>query len=68
MMRVQTPRGRSWPIPSISISRAPGIAFAVALPPDGLTILSTVPWMTSVGALIRRSASVRSPEAMIAPS
>ena len=32
------------------ISRAPGIAFAVARPPDGLIILSTVPWMTSVGA------------------
>ena len=40
-------------MPSIIISRAPGIALAVARPPDGRIILSTVPWMTSVGALIR---------------
>ena len=55
-------------MPSIIISLAPGIAFAVALPPEGLIILSTVPWMTSVGALILPSFLVRSPEATIAPS
>ena len=42
-------------MPSIIISLAPGIALAVALPPEGLIILSTVPWMTSVGALISAS-------------
>ena len=55
-------------MPSIIISRAPGIAFAVALPPEGRTILSTVPWMTNVGAMIFLSVLVRSPEATIAPS
>ena len=42
-------------MPSIIISRAPGIALAVALPPEGRIILSTVPWMTRVGALIAAS-------------
>ena len=55
-------------MPSIFISFAPGIALAVALPPDGLTSLSRVPWMTRVGTLIWRSFGVRSPVAMIAPS
>ena len=55
-------------MPSISSSRAPGIAFAVARPPEGLIILSTVPWMTRVGTRIVRSCSVRSAEATIAPS
>src|SRR5262249_10505590 len=35
--------GRSWPIPSTIISRAPGIARAVALAPDGATIGSFEP-------------------------
>jgi hypothetical protein len=61
-------RGRSWPRPSISTSRAPGIAFAVALPPETGTSLSAVPWMTTVGAVIVRSSGVRSPDAMIAAS
>jgi hypothetical protein len=55
-------------MPSIIISLAPGIALAVARPPEGRIILSTVPWMTRVGALICRSMLVRSPDAMIAPS
>ena len=55
-------------MPSIIISRAPGIALAVALPPEGRIILSTVPWMTRVGAVILLSVLVRSPEATIAPS
>ncbi len=41
-------------MPSTTINRAPGIAFAVARPPDGRTRRSSVPWMTSVGALIVR--------------
>ena len=36
-------------MPSIIIRRAPGIAFAVARPPEGLTRGSRVPWMTAVG-------------------
>ena len=40
-------------MPSIIISRAPGMARAVARPPEGLTSRSLVPWITSVGALIR---------------
>ena len=42
-------------MPSISSSRAPGMAFAVARPPDGRTRRSDLPWITSVGALIPRS-------------
>ena len=53
-------------MPSISSSRAPGIAFAVARPPDGETSLSALPWMTSVGAVIHLSIGVRSPDARIA--
>jgi len=55
-------------MPSISSSRAPGIALAVARPPEGRTSGSCVPWMTSVGAVIVASCSRRSPEAMIAAS
>jgi hypothetical protein len=55
-------------MPSIIISRAPGIAFAVARPPEGRIILSTLPWITSVGAVIVRSSGVLSPVAVIAPS
>ena len=36
--------------------RARGSPSAVARPPEGRIILSTVPWMTRVGALIRPSA------------
>ena len=55
-------------MPSIVTSRAPGIAFAVARPPEGATSLSFVPWMTTVGTRIRARSAVRSPEAMIAAS
>ena len=36
-------------MPLISTSFAPGIAFAVARPPDGRTSLSSAPWMTVAG-------------------
>ena len=36
-------------MPGISTSCAPGIAFAVARPPDGRTSLSSAPWMTVAG-------------------
>ena len=55
-------------MPFTIISLAPGIARAVARPPDGLTSLSELPWITSVGARTPCSCSVRSPEAMIAAS
>ena len=55
-------------MPSIVSSRAPGIARAVARPPEGETRRSAVPWMTSVGTRIWRSSFVRLPEAMIAAS
>jgi hypothetical protein len=55
-------------MPSISTSLASGIALAVARPPEGRIILSTEPWITRVGAEIRSSIFVRSPEATIAPS
>ena len=50
-MRGQICGGRSWPMPSISISSAPGMAAAVALPPEGRTSVSSLPWTTSVGAV-----------------
>ena len=56
------------PCPRSISSRAPGIARAVARPPDAGTIRSLLPWMTSVGAVIVRSSGVRSPEWMIAAS
>jgi hypothetical protein len=68
MMRGQAPRGMSCPMPSIVSMRAPGIARAVARPPDSGTRRSLVPWTTSVGAMIVRSSGVRSPDAMIAAS
>ncbi len=40
-------------MPSIIISSAPGIARAVARPPEGETSGSTLPWITSVGAVMR---------------
>jgi hypothetical protein len=52
----------------MSSRRAPGMARAVARPPEGRTSRSAVPWMTSVGAVILASAAVRSPEARIAAS
>ena len=55
-------------MPSISISRAPGMARAVVRPPDVATSLSAVPWMTSVGTLMRRRSAIRFPEARIPPS
>ena len=53
-------------MPSIFSRRAPGMARAVARPPEGATSLSAVPWMTSVGAVMWRSSAVRSPEATMA--
>ena len=55
-------------MPSISTSREPAIARAVAFPPEGVTITSRVPWTTSVGAVIVATSAVRSPAAMIAAS
>jgi hypothetical protein len=55
-------------MPAISSSSAPSIALAVARPPDARTSLSSLPWMTSVGAVTARRRFVRSPEAMIAAS
>ncbi len=55
-------------MPGTFISFAPLIARAVARPPEGRTSGSAVPCTTSVGAVIRRSSEVRSPEAMIAAS
>jgi len=46
----------------------PGMAFAVARPPEGETSLSFVPWITTVGTRIRARSVDRSPEAMIAAS
>ena len=40
----------------------------MSLPPSGCTSGSTVPWMTSVGALTDRSRSLRLPEARMARS
>ena len=47
-------------------SRAPGMAFAVAMPPDGVTSGSTRPWITKVGAVTEPRARVRSGLAAIA--
>ena len=55
-------------MPGIVTSFAPGIASAVASPPDFTISGSSSPWITTVGALIERSASVRSPDAMIPAS
>ena len=55
-------------MPATMTSRAPGMAAAVARPPDGRTILSFVPWITTVGAVMPRSSAVRSPAARIAAS
>jgi hypothetical protein len=55
-------------MPSMVTSRAPGIALAVARPPEGLTRRSLVPWMTTAGTFRPRRRAVRSPEAMIAAS
>ena len=55
-------------MPSIMSRRAPGMARAVARPPEGATSLSAVPWMTRVGAVMWRSSAVRSPEARMAAS
>ena len=55
-------------MPSIIVSFAPGMARAVARPPEGEISGSTLPWITSVGAVIRSSSALRSPEATIAAS
>ena len=49
-------------MPSTISSRAPRIARAVARPPEGPTSRSAVPWITSVGAVMRRSSGVRLPD------
>ncbi len=43
--------GMSWPIPSMTSSSAPGMARAVARPPETCTILSAVPCTTAAGIL-----------------
>src|SRR3954467_10551579 len=53
-------------MPSIMARRAPGMARAVARPPEGATSLSAVPWMTRVGAVMWRSSAARSPDARMA--
>ena len=45
----QSCRGMSWPMPGTSTSSAPGMARAVARPPDTWTSLSLRPWMTRAG-------------------
>ncbi len=46
--------------------REVGTARAVAMPPLGITSGSSSPWITSVGAVTRRSPAVRSGLARIA--
>ena len=58
--------GRSWPMPSITTSSAPGIAAAVASPPETSISASSAPWTTTVGVRSRRSSAVRSGDATIA--
>ncbi len=60
--------GMSCPIPGTITSRAPGIAAAVARPPDGITSRSSSPWITVVGTRSSRSNGVRSWATTIAPS
>ena len=62
----QTSRGRSWPMPGIAISSAPGIASAVARPPRNGTSGSSRPWITVVGTAASAARAVRSPDARIA--
>ena len=50
--------GMSCPIPSMTRSSAPGMARAVARPPETWTILSAAPWTTAVGIRSERAASV----------
>src|SRR4051812_3406884 len=64
----QSGRGRSWPVSSSSSSRAPGIALAVAFPPDGEISLSSLPWITTVGAVTRARRRLRLRSAVIAAS
>ena len=49
-----TGSGRSWPMPSTTTNRAPGMALARLRPLRGRTIGSSVPWMTIVGAVMLR--------------
>src|SRR6185312_15501904 len=60
--------GSACPMPSIIRSLAPGIEAAVSLPPSGRTSGSTVPWITSVGALTNASRFLRLPDARMARS
>ena len=55
-------------MPGTAISRASGIAAAVARPPRNGTSGSARPWITVVGTASERSCAVRSPDAMIAAS
>src|SRR3954447_6950286 len=64
----QIGRGMSCPMSSSISSFAPLIALAVALPPEGETRRSSLPWMTSVGAVIRARPLLRLPSAVIAAS
>ena len=56
------------PCPRPSSASRRGSPRAVARPPEKPTSGSAVPWITSVGAVMRRSSGVRLPEAMIAAS
>jgi hypothetical protein len=56
------------PLPSTRTRREPGMASAVARPPDGATSRSAVPWMTTVGTVTLRRSVVRSLAAMMAAS
>ena len=58
--------GKSWPIPGIIHSDAPGMAAAVARPPLGSTSGSASPWITSVGTSNSRNPEVRSGDARMA--
>ncbi|SHS64821.1 Uncharacterised protein [Mycobacteroides abscessus subsp. abscessus] len=66
MMWFQSGSGRSWPIPSISARREPGMARAMARAPDGRISLSALPCKTNAGAVIRLSNGARLPVPMIA--
>ena len=60
--------GSACPIPWMITSFAPGTVLAVSIPHSTGTSGSASPWMTSVGTLTARNASLRLPEAMIAVS
>ena len=50
-------------MPGMTMSSAPGIAFAVARPPETSISGSSSPWITSAGARTDARSLVRSPDA-----